>query len=125
MIKESIVESVFRDSMGLRKYETCLIVTDDTREDLARPFLEYGKKACKECKMVLVSGMKRHGQEPSREVAEIMNAHYFAGAIDEVRVYSVALAEDDIRELAGPLAVEPARKSIWAWAAVKGQLYAP
>ena len=59
------------------------------------------------------------------EVAEIMNAHYFAGAIDEVRLYSVALAEDDIRELAGPLAVEPARKFVSTWAVIKAQLYAP
>jgi hypothetical protein len=59
------------------------------------------------------------------EVAEIMNAHYFTGAIDEVRLYSAALAQDDILELAEPLAIEPARKSISAWATIKAQLYAP
>ena len=59
------------------------------------------------------------------EVAEIMNAHYFAGAIDEVCLYNAALAQDDILELAGPLAVGPARKSVSTWAAIKGQLYVP
>jgi hypothetical protein len=47
------------------------------------------------------------------------SVNYFHGRIDDVRIYSRALSEDDIHELIAALSVEPATKLAMTWGAIK------
>ena len=46
MIKETAVKMVFEKSMKLRPNESCLIVTDTIKEQIARPFFSYASRMC-------------------------------------------------------------------------------
>jgi len=54
-------------------------------------------------------------------IVEDTNVHHFKGVIDDVRLYDAALNQDDIRNLAGPLAVEPNNRFTTTWAAIKAR----
>ena len=75
MIEESAVRAVFERSMGIRPDESCLIITDTVKEPLARPFLEYGRRIVRECRMEVMEPLKINGEEPPKEVADLMSGY--------------------------------------------------
>jgi len=61
-----------KDCMGLKPEETLLIITDETRREIANSLLEAGKKLCKEAFTVEMKSREINGQEPPPQIAELM-----------------------------------------------------
>lgn len=72
MIKDSALKSVFNKSLKLKKSETCLIVTDTTLQDLAKPFFLFASQICKKASLEVIRPLGFDGNEPSKEVASLM-----------------------------------------------------
>lgn len=75
MIKESVLKAVFDKSLKLQKNESCLIVTDTVKEQLARPFFEFAQRVTRKCSIKVMEPLKENGQEPPAGVAELMMRH--------------------------------------------------
>ncbi len=61
-----------RDCMGLKKEETLLIVTDETKKEIALALHEVGKEICKESILIEMKSREINGQEPPAQIAEMM-----------------------------------------------------
>lgn len=61
-----------KDYMGLKPDETLLIVSDETEREIAQSLLEEGKKLCKEAFLVEMKSREINGQEPPKQIAELM-----------------------------------------------------
>jgi aminopeptidase len=61
-----------KDYMGLKSDETLLIITDETEREIAYSLLEEGKKLCKEAFLVEMKSREINGQEPPKQIAELM-----------------------------------------------------
>jgi len=61
-----------KDYMGLKSEETLLIITDETEREIAHSLLEEGKKLCKEAFLVEMKSREVNGQEPPKQIAELM-----------------------------------------------------
>lgn len=61
-----------KDYMGLKSEETLLIITDETEREIAFSLLEEGKKLCKEAFLVEMKSREVNGQEPPKQIAELM-----------------------------------------------------
>lgn len=61
-----------RDCMGLQKDETLLIVTDETKREIAMSLHEVGKELCKESILLEMKSREINGQEPPKQIAEMM-----------------------------------------------------
>lgn len=61
-----------RDYMGLKKEETLLIITDETEREIAYSLLEEGQRICREAFLVEMKSREINGQEPPRQIAELM-----------------------------------------------------
>lgn len=75
MAKRSAVRAVLERSLRLDSDESLLVVTDTIKESLARPFYEYGKRICRECRIEVMEPLKENGQEPPKKVADLMASH--------------------------------------------------
>ncbi len=60
------------DYMDLKSEETLLIVSDETKREIAQSLLEEGKKLCKEAFLVEMKSREINGQEPPQQIAELM-----------------------------------------------------
>jgi leucyl aminopeptidase (aminopeptidase T) len=61
-----------RDCMGLKKEETLLIVTDESKREIASALHEVGKELCKESILIEMKMRDINGQEPPAQIAELM-----------------------------------------------------
>ncbi|MEI6124388.1 MAG: aminopeptidase [Bacteroidota bacterium] len=61
-----------RDCMGLQQHETLLIVTDETKKEIALSLHEAGKELGKESILVEMKSREINGQEPPAQIAELM-----------------------------------------------------
>ena len=61
-----------KDCMGLQKEETLLIVCDETKREIALALHEAGKELCKESILLEMNSREINGQEPPRQIAELM-----------------------------------------------------
>jgi aminopeptidase len=61
-----------KDCMGLKADETLLIVTDETKREIADALHEAGKEWCKESLLVEIKSREINGQEPPKQIAKLM-----------------------------------------------------
>jgi leucyl aminopeptidase (aminopeptidase T) len=61
-----------KDCMGLQKEETLLIVSDETKREIALALHEAGKQLCKESILLEMTAREINGQEPPPQIAELM-----------------------------------------------------
>lgn len=61
-----------KDCMGLKAEETLLIVTDETKREIADALHEAGKELCKESLLVEIKSRDINGQEPPKQIADLM-----------------------------------------------------
>jgi leucyl aminopeptidase (aminopeptidase T) len=61
-----------KDCMGLQKEETLLIVSDETKREIAMALHEAGKELCKESILLEMNVREINGQEPPHQIAELM-----------------------------------------------------
>ncbi len=66
---DSAARNALVNCMGLKKKESCLILYDAPRKELALAFFEEAKKTAKETKLLEMPVLEHHGQEPSKEIA--------------------------------------------------------
>jgi len=64
--------TALRDCMGLKPDETLLIITDETRREIANSLHEAGKSLCKESFLMEMKARDINGQEPPSQIAELM-----------------------------------------------------
>ncbi len=74
MNKELInaAKKALSDYLGLKKDETLLIVTDETRREIANALLTTGQELCKEAFLVEMKSREINGQEPPSQISELM-----------------------------------------------------
>jgi len=61
-----------KDFMGLKKEETLLIVTDETKREIALSLLDAGKELCKEALFIEMKSRDINGQEPPEQISALM-----------------------------------------------------
>jgi len=61
-----------KDYMGLAAYESLLIVTDGTKDEIAHSLLLAGRELCKEAFLVEIKPGEINGQEPPEQIAQLM-----------------------------------------------------
>jgi leucyl aminopeptidase (aminopeptidase T) len=61
-----------RDYMGLKKEETLLIVSDDTKREISYSLLEAGRMLCREAMLIEMKARELNGQEPPEQIAGLM-----------------------------------------------------
>ncbi|MBN3039536.1 MAG: aminopeptidase [Candidatus Omnitrophica bacterium] len=69
MIKKEAIEAVFRDSLKLKPQESCLILTDTIKENIARSFYEHALKLSKRAELMIIKPTAEHSAEPPKEAA--------------------------------------------------------
>ena len=61
-----------KDCMGLKKEEVLLIVSDETKREIALSLHEAGKELCKESLWIEMKAREINGQEPPTQISELM-----------------------------------------------------
>lgn len=69
---EKVAEIVLRKCMGAKKGEKILIVTDETRKDIAEPYYNIGNNLGFQTSIIIMKSRKMHGEEPPIAVAEAL-----------------------------------------------------
>jgi len=72
MVSIEAVEAVYRGSLKLRSDESCLIVTDTTKEPIGRAFYEYARSITDHADIEVMPPTSEHAQEPPQHIAETM-----------------------------------------------------
>jgi aminopeptidase len=72
MLPESLLKTVIEKILALKKEEKFLLVTDNVKKELAEDFFIYATKNGYNVKIMLMSSLEEHGQEPPKEVAKEM-----------------------------------------------------
>ncbi|WP_062234477.1 aminopeptidase [Fictibacillus sp. FJAT-27399] len=67
-----ISKTVLKDCLGLQEQETFLVVTDDSKKDLASSLYEAGKALGAESILLVMKEREKSGQEPPSSVATAM-----------------------------------------------------
>jgi len=61
-----------KDYLGLKKAETLLIISDETKREIGQTLLEAGKQLCKEAFLVEMKQREINGEEPPIQISELM-----------------------------------------------------
>ena len=61
-----------KDYLGLKKDETLLIITDETKREIGQTLLEAGKQLCREAFLVEMKQRDINGEEPPAQISELM-----------------------------------------------------
>lgn len=69
---EKAAEVVLKKCMNLKQSESCLIITDENKIQIANSFLESADKITKNIKLIQIPVGTVNGEEPPRETAEQM-----------------------------------------------------
>ncbi|KHF34676.1 hypothetical protein CM49_03095 [Paenibacillus sp. P1XP2] len=74
-MQEKIVETsinMLKDCLGLKAGETFLIVSDDSRKELAESLYEAGKRIGAESMLTVMKERSKSGEEPPAPIATAM-----------------------------------------------------
>jgi aminopeptidase len=74
---EKLIKASFtalKDYMGLKPEEILLIVTDETKKEIAGALHSAGKKLCKESFLVEMKSREINGQEPPKQISDLMKS---------------------------------------------------
>lgn len=71
-ISESAIRAVFEKSLRLKPGETCLIITDTKKKDIAEQFYNWSKNFAAKVHMEIVKPGAEHGVEPPGYIARLM-----------------------------------------------------
>jgi len=75
MIKTELFNSsiiALKDYLGLKKDETLLIISDETKRDIGQTLLEAGKQLCREAFLIEMKQREINGEEPPEQISELM-----------------------------------------------------
>lgn len=75
MINTELFDSsiiALKDYLGLKKDETLLIISDETKREIGQTLLEAGKQLCKEAFLVEMKQREINGEEPPIQISELM-----------------------------------------------------
>jgi len=75
MIKTELFNSsiiALKDYLGLKKDETLLIISDETKRDIGQTLLEAGKQLCREAFLIEMKQRELNGEEPPEQISELM-----------------------------------------------------
>ncbi|MFA5358004.1 MAG: aminopeptidase [archaeon] len=72
MIKKSALKAVFETALKLKPSESCLILTDTSKESLAKQFFDYVSKINSKVHFEVMKPLNGHGQEPLPQIADLM-----------------------------------------------------
>ncbi len=75
MIKTELFNSsiiALKDYLGLKKEETLLIISDETKRDIGQTLLEAGKQLCREAFLIEMKQREINGEEPPEQISELM-----------------------------------------------------
>ncbi len=75
MINTELFDSsiiALKDYLGLKKEETLLIISDETKREIGQTLLEAGKQLCKEAFLVEMKSREINGEEPPKQIADLM-----------------------------------------------------
>ncbi|MEI7483163.1 MAG: aminopeptidase [Ignavibacteriota bacterium] len=75
MINTELFDSsiiALKDFLGLKKTETLLIVTDETKREIGQTLFAAGKQLSKEAFLVEIKQREINGEEPPSQIAELM-----------------------------------------------------
>jgi aminopeptidase len=61
-----------KDYLGLKKEETLLIVSDETKREISQTLLEAGKQLCSEAFLIEMKQREINGEEPPVQISELM-----------------------------------------------------
>lgn len=76
MTLDKATRNVLTQNMGLKSDESCLIVFDKNKTDIANSFFNQAKKITSEVKLLEIPVFEFNGQEPSEDVFEEMMKYY-------------------------------------------------
>ncbi|MCX7834184.1 MAG: aminopeptidase, partial [Ignavibacteria bacterium] len=65
-------QKALSEYMGLQKEETLLIVTDETKREIADALLVAGQQLCKEAFLIEMKSRQINGEEPPIQISELM-----------------------------------------------------
>ncbi|MCX8147396.1 MAG: aminopeptidase [Candidatus Woesearchaeota archaeon] len=65
-------EKILKYCLVLKRKESLLIITDKNKKKIAKAIFEEGKKLCKKAELVKIPIGKVHGEEPPKDVANLM-----------------------------------------------------
>ncbi|HEY5123052.1 MAG TPA: aminopeptidase [Ignavibacteria bacterium] len=66
--------TALKDYMGLKSEETLLIITDETKSEIAGALHKAGKELCKESFLIEMKSREINGQEPPEQIANLMKS---------------------------------------------------
>jgi len=66
--------TALKDYMGLKPEETLLIITDETKSEIAGALHKAGKELCKESFLIEMKSREINGQEPPEQIADLMKS---------------------------------------------------
>jgi len=69
---ENAVKTAYLDCLNLKKEEKVLVLTDDKTFEVGHAFYQVGQVLAKTAHLVLMPVAKVNGQEPAKEIAELM-----------------------------------------------------
>jgi leucyl aminopeptidase (aminopeptidase T) len=75
MINTELFDSsiiALKDYLGLKKTETLLIISDETKREIGQTLLEAGKQLSKEAFLVEMKQREINGEEPPLQISELM-----------------------------------------------------
>jgi aminopeptidase len=75
MINTELFDSsiiALKDFLGLKKTETLLVVSDETKREIGQTLFAAGKQLCKEAFLVEMKQREINGEEPPLQISELM-----------------------------------------------------
>jgi leucyl aminopeptidase (aminopeptidase T) len=93
-------------NMGLKPDESCLIITDAGKRRIGEAFYEEANKITDNTKLIEIPELKVNGEEPSKEVAEMMK-HYDVIMIPTTKSLSHTKARRDAVDAGARIASMP------------------
>lgn len=75
MISKTALEAIFKNSLKLKKTESCLIITDKKQSPVALQFYNYASQISLKTKLKIIKPLKEDGQEPPKSIASLMKIY--------------------------------------------------
>lgn len=75
MVDPKAALCVFTGSLKLKKHESCLVVTDTLKKELAEAFVKQASGISENVSLKVIEPSLEHGTEPPEEIAELMKLY--------------------------------------------------
>lgn len=69
------IENIFKKSLGIKKHDKILIITDNKKLKIGKKFLKSIRKISDNTSLIVKSIGKYHGEEPSKKISKEMKKH--------------------------------------------------